>query len=87
MDVRSSQGHGEFRRQVFPGFGGLSYPKLVSNDSSNTVVARGHRRSIGLIGKPRQAHLEILPNFDHLADVILATYILVERMRERRGGG
>ncbi|KIM83998.1 hypothetical protein PILCRDRAFT_421948 [Piloderma croceum F 1598] len=60
---------------------------LVLNDDSNTIVARGHRHNIGVIGKPRPARLEIFPNFDHLADVILATYVLAERRRERRGGG
>ncbi|KIM83534.1 hypothetical protein PILCRDRAFT_819162 [Piloderma croceum F 1598] len=57
---------------------------LVLNDGSNTVVARGHRSNIGFIGKPRQARLEIFPNFNHLADVILVTYLLTERIRKDR---
>jgi hypothetical protein len=72
------------KQQVFLSFDGVSYPKLVLNDGSNTVVARGHRSNIGLIGKPRQARLEIFPNFDHLADIILVTYILTERIRKDR---
>ena len=62
---------------------GLSRVKLVLNDDSNMIVARGHRSNTGLIaGKPRQARLEIFPDFDSLADVILVTYILTEKIRK-----
>jgi hypothetical protein len=68
--------------------------KLVLNDESKTPVARGHRSNIGLIGKRRQARLEIYPGFEHLADILLITFIYVEKIRkdterdrQRRGGG
>jgi len=62
---------------------GLSHPKLVLNDGSNMVVARGHRSNVGLVfGKPRQARLEIFPNFEHLVDIILVTYVLTEKIRK-----
>jgi hypothetical protein len=56
--------------------------KLDLNDGSKTRVAKGHRSNIGIIGKPRQARLEILPGFDHLADIIVITYIYMEKLRK-----
>jgi len=58
---------------------------LKLSDDSKTIVARGHRSDIGIIaGKPRQARLEISPGFEHLVDVILVTYIYVEKIRKTR---
>lgn len=69
---------------------GLSLTKLELDDGSNTVAARGHRSKIALIaGKRRQAYLEIFPNFEHLVDIILVTFVLTEKLRKqkRQGGG
>ena len=55
------------------------------NDGSNTIVAQSHRSNVGLIGGgPRPAYLEIFPDFEHLVDVILATYIFAEKIRKDR---
>ena len=37
-----------------------------------------------VIEKPRQARLEIFSGFEHLADIILVTYIFVEKLRKDR---
>jgi len=57
---------------------------LELNDGSQTPVARGHRSNIGILGKPRQACLEIFPGFEHLVDIILVTYIFIEKLRKDR---
>ena len=58
--------------------------KLELNDGSQTPVARGHRSNVGILGKPRQACLEIFPGFEHLVDIILVTYIFIEKLRKDR---
>jgi hypothetical protein len=58
--------------------------KLVLDDGSKQLVAQSHRSNIGIIGKPRQARLEISPGFEHLVDIILVTYIFVEKLRKDR---
>jgi hypothetical protein len=58
--------------------------KLALNDESKTPVARSHRSNIGIFGKPCQARLEIFPGFEHLMDIILVTYIFVEKSRKDR---
>jgi hypothetical protein len=58
--------------------------QLVLDNESKTPVARGHRSNVGIIGKPRQACLEIYPGFEHLLDIFLITYIFVEKSRKDR---
>jgi hypothetical protein len=57
---------------------------LVLNDGSETPVAESHRSDIGIFGKPRQARLEIFPGYEHLVDILLITYIFVEKLRKDR---
>ncbi|KZP15110.1 hypothetical protein FIBSPDRAFT_978472 [Athelia psychrophila] len=57
---------------------------LTVNDDSKTAVAQGHRNKLGIIGKPRPARLEIFSGFQHLADIILITYIFVEKLRKQK---
>ncbi|KZP03095.1 hypothetical protein FIBSPDRAFT_769478, partial [Athelia psychrophila] len=57
---------------------------LTVNDDSQTAVAQSHRNKLGIIGKPRLARLEIFPGFEHLADIILITYIFVEKLRKQK---
>jgi len=64
MDVRILRVTVSFddKQWVLGAVDGLSHPKLVLNDGSNMVVARGHRSKLDCLGKPRQARLEIFPN-------------------------
>lgn len=54
------------------------------NDDSKTPVARSHRSTVGIIGAKKPARLEILTGFEHLVDIILITYIYVEKLRKDR---
>jgi len=63
---------------------GVYKSTLELNDDSKAPVARGHRSNVGILGKPCQARLEIFPGFEHLVDIILVTYIFVERRRKDR---
>jgi hypothetical protein len=58
--------------------------QLELNDDSKTPVAQGLRSNAGIIGHPRHARLEIYPGFEHLADIIVITYIYMERRRNRQ---
>ncbi|KAJ7582043.1 hypothetical protein C8J56DRAFT_793156, partial [Mycena floridula] len=58
---------------------GARVPTLVTDDKSETLIATFHRKR-WLFGK-RQAYLEIFPEGMHLADVILVTFIYIEKIR------
>ena len=58
--------------------------QLELNDDSKTSVAQGHRSNVGIVGHPRHARLEIYPGFEHLADIILITYIYMEQRRKEK---
>lgn len=58
-----------------------SKPKLYVNDGSDTVVACFHGSSIGLLSPTRDAYLEIYPEGRHIKDVIVMTFIYVEKLR------
>ena len=60
---------------------------LILFDGSKTPVAKSHRSNAGVVGSRRQARLEIFPGFDHLIDVILITYIFIEKLRKDQERG
>ncbi|KAK0421530.1 hypothetical protein EV421DRAFT_1727059 [Armillaria borealis] len=86
------QGWGWYgRNRVFKGPDGKEYkwilrasPKLVLNDGSETLIAKFHTRNYGLFSpaKARPAYLEILPEGEHMVDVIFFTFIYVEKIRK-----
>ncbi|KAF7966381.1 hypothetical protein HWV62_38903 [Athelia sp. TMB] len=57
---------------------------LILDDGSKTPVAEGHRSNAGVVGSRRQAQLEIFPGFENLVDVILVTFVFVEKLRKER---
>ena len=70
--------------------------KLYTKDASKTLVAAFHRRRLGIIGDARPASLEICPQGQHMVDLIVVTFIFVEKLRSdkerlrrsaRAGGG
>ncbi|OAX35003.1 hypothetical protein K503DRAFT_402989 [Rhizopogon vinicolor AM-OR11-026] len=83
------------RKRVFTGPDGRSYRwdidrrvvVLSLNDGSQTVVARSHRATLGIIGRRRKATLEISPTVAHMMDIIIMTFIYVQRIRKKKGGG
>ncbi|KAG9312378.1 hypothetical protein JVU11DRAFT_6755 [Chiua virens] len=55
--------------------------QLSLDDSSRTQIARYHRASLGIIGKRRHATLEIAPQAEHMLDLVILTFIYVEKLR------
>ncbi|SJL09014.1 uncharacterized protein ARMOST_12390 [Armillaria ostoyae] len=79
------------RNRVFKGPDGKEYKwilrassKLVLNDGSETLIAKFHTRKYGLFSpaEARPAYLEILPEGEHMVDVIFFTFIYVEKIRK-----
>lgn len=58
--------------------------QLFLNDSSNTPVAVFHRRRLGIFRERRPASLEIFPEGQRIIDLILVTFIYVEKLRDER---
>lgn len=58
--------------------------QLILNDGSKTLIARFHRRSLGLFGTkgPRPAYLEIVPGYESMADLIFFTFVYIEKIRK-----
>ncbi|KAG9308015.1 hypothetical protein JVU11DRAFT_12666 [Chiua virens] len=82
--------HGFFgRKRTFTGQDGRRYRwdmhsrdvVLSLDDSSRTQIARYHRASLGIIGKRRHATLEIAPQAEHMLDLVILTFIYVEKLR------
>ncbi|OJA19483.1 hypothetical protein AZE42_13282 [Rhizopogon vesiculosus] len=57
---------------------------LSLNDGSRTVVARSHRATLGIIGRRREATLEISPAVAHMMDIVIMTFIYVETIRMKK---
>ncbi|KAH7908311.1 hypothetical protein BJ138DRAFT_1013027, partial [Hygrophoropsis aurantiaca] len=78
--------------RTFNGPDGKSYmwslgkwvPILYLNDGSDKVIARFHRSNMGIIGKQRSACLEISPEGEHMVDIIIITFIYIEKLRRRK---
>ncbi|TFK34265.1 hypothetical protein BDQ12DRAFT_613813, partial [Crucibulum laeve] len=80
------------RHRIFTGPDGKEYkwklgirvPELVVNDGTKTPVARFHRQRLGILSKARPASLEIFPAGEHIADVIVVTFVYIEKLRKDR---
>ena len=55
--------------------------QLSVDDASRTEIARYHRATLGIIGKRRSACLDIVPQAEHMLDLIILTFIYVEKLR------
>jgi hypothetical protein len=88
MDVRALEFNCEYSvstgRRLSNGIDGTRKFKLVFDDGSKTPVARSHRRNARILGKPCQARLEILPGYEHLVDILLVTFIYLEKLRKQK---
>lgn len=60
---------------------GIRVPELVMGDGSNRRVASYHRRRHN---DPQPTSLEILPEGEHMVDLILVTFMYVEKIRKDR---
>ena len=67
--------------------------QLSLDDASRTEVARHHRATLGIIGKRRSASLDIAPQAERMLDLVILTFIYVEKLRmdkekrQRRAAG
>jgi hypothetical protein len=67
--------------------------KLFLNDASTTPVATFHTKNWGIFSEKRPAFLEIFPPGEHMVELILITFIYMEKLRKDRersrshGGG
>ncbi|KAL0569945.1 hypothetical protein V5O48_012020 [Marasmius crinis-equi] len=77
------------KNRIFTGEDGKEYrwlfgawaPELILNDGSKTQVAVYHPTKI--FGPKRPGVLEIHPEWEHMADIIIVTFIYVETLRRR----
>jgi len=58
--------------------------QLETADESKTLIARSHRSNLGIIGKQRNASLEISPAGQHIVDDIVVTFLWMEKIRSDR---
>jgi hypothetical protein len=62
--------------------------QLFLNDSSKTPIAKFHRQHAGSKDKePVQASLEIFEEGLHMVDLIVVTFVYIEKMRKDRERG
>ncbi|KAF9009728.1 hypothetical protein BDQ17DRAFT_1235777 [Cyathus striatus] len=60
---------------------GTTAEVLFLNDDSKTPVAHFHHKHYGIFRKKRPASLEIFPAGEHMMDLILVTFIYIEKLR------
>ncbi|KAJ7184582.1 hypothetical protein C8R46DRAFT_938532 [Mycena filopes] len=58
--------------------------QLKLNDSSETLVAIFHPKTLGLFSKTRQASIEILAPFEDILDEIMVTFAYIEQLRKTK---
>ncbi|KAI6017392.1 hypothetical protein PISMIDRAFT_414729 [Pisolithus microcarpus 441] len=81
--------HGLLRKKrTFTGPDGRSYRweagfsvVHLSRDGERQELARSHRRNLGIIGARRDPYLEVNEELEHMLDVVVLTFIYVEKLR------
>ncbi|KAF8652775.1 hypothetical protein AX16_004167 [Volvariella volvacea WC 439] len=63
---------------------GISTSKLYLNDGSKTMVANYYTKFWSFRHKPENAYLEIMPNGEHMVDLIMITFLYIEKIRDER---
>ncbi|KAG9315541.1 hypothetical protein JVU11DRAFT_3161 [Chiua virens] len=58
-----------------------SFPQLSRDDGSKTEVARYHRGSLGIVGPKQKPYLDIDPSVMGMLDLIIFTFVYVEKLR------
>ena len=61
--------------------------QLSRDDETGQELARSHRRSYGIIGSKQDPYLEIHPDLGHILDMVVLTFIYVEKLRMDVEGG
>ncbi|KAJ8520071.1 hypothetical protein ONZ45_g3076 [Pleurotus djamor] len=78
-----------WRHRVFVGPDGKEYiwklgsrsSKLFLYDTVEMPIARSHKSSLGVFGSSHPASLEIFPEGEHMLDMILVTFVYIEKQR------
>ena len=58
--------------------------QLVTNDGSERPVAVYRRGRIGVVREARPPSLEVLPEGGHMVDLIVVTFVYIEKLRTDR---
>ena len=58
--------------------------QLYLNDSSDVLIAKFHDRKFGVLSGPNPAIFEICSGGEHMVELILMTFIYVEKLRGDR---
>jgi len=53
-------------------------------DGSWKCIAKYHKRHLGVLSKARKGYLEILPEAQHLADIIVITFVYCDHIRMKK---
>jgi hypothetical protein len=64
---------------------GIDALVLSRDDESRTEVARYHRSTLGIIGPKRKPRLEVNPDVEHMLDLIVLTFVYVQKIRLDKG--
>ncbi|KAF9532276.1 hypothetical protein CPB83DRAFT_807517 [Crepidotus variabilis] len=77
------------RERTFTGADGREYSWKLNQrvcklfiKGTETLVAAFHRKRFGFFVEPRPASLEIMPEGEHMIDLIVLTFIYVEKLRK-----
>ncbi|PFH53535.1 hypothetical protein AMATHDRAFT_137257 [Amanita thiersii Skay4041] len=65
---------------------GLKVPELLINNDDQTPVATFHRGRFGIFRKSQPASLEIYPEGMHMLDLIMVTFVYIQKLRNDREG-
>jgi len=60
----------------------MSISKLKLNEGSNPLIAKYQRSNKGIIGEKRSAGLEVFEEGYHMLDIIVMTFVYVEKLRK-----
>ncbi|KAJ7700722.1 hypothetical protein B0H17DRAFT_1247280 [Mycena rosella] len=80
------------RHRVFTARDGREYKwilgalpeQLELNDDAQILVTRYLPKKLGLLSKARKASLEVFPQFEHMLDEIMITFVYIERLRKTK---
>ncbi|EIW84864.1 hypothetical protein CONPUDRAFT_162187 [Coniophora puteana RWD-64-598 SS2] len=62
--------------------GDMYISKLKLNEGSNPLIAKYQRSNKGIIGEKRSAGLEVFEEGYHMLDIIVMTFVYVEKLRK-----
>ncbi|KAF9528281.1 hypothetical protein CPB83DRAFT_767046 [Crepidotus variabilis] len=70
------------RNRIFTGPDGIEYCWKLTSRVSKTPVAVFHRKRVGFIRGARPGSLEIMSEGENMIDIILVTFLYIEKLRK-----